>query len=369
MSGMPSFHFPGDAEVKRQTVESAIAEGVYHVSELHARAVALHSSAVLLNNRIATQVDALRAQRADYRTLAAAVATLAVIAEVANDSDQDLVTLLAAANAEYPDPEGRPKGTLPLDITQALNGYGGGMILGQLVIKLGQLTKAGLLGFARRLAPEALEELPAALEDLGVALAEPTAEEAVGDVAAAFGEGAMEALSGASVAAAGVGFLITAGVEIGLGWASAEKDAERLQKAIDAYQSNIDKLTTYSRVVTAKYNQTYAATRDAQRRVNSILTALAGVFGPLDPPVPQADPDPTRITETVRVVRRGLRQYGLYAEVRMQWQKWRRNHPDDTGPAFVAWWIDAAREGTTAAQIQACVDILRKNSESFAKAG
>ncbi|MFG3496984.1 hypothetical protein [Streptomyces sp. NPDC047928] len=364
MSGMPAFHFAGDAEVKRQTVGSVISEGVYHVSELHARAVALYGSALLLHQQVTTQIDGLRSRRRDYRSLAAAVAMLAVVSEVSRDSDGDLEKLLTAADAQVPNPENRGPGTLPLDIAQTVNGYGGGMILAQLTIRAGLLARRGMLRLAGALAPDALEALPAALEDLGVSVAEPAAEEAGAEVAAAFGEDAMEALSGASVAAAGLGFLVTAGVEIGVGWVTAEKDADKLRNAIDDYRKNIDRLTTYSRVVTARYNDTYAAIGTCQRHINDIVTALAPVFGPLGLPLP--DPDPTRVAETLRVARQATRRYGLYADVRIQWATWRRRHGDGTAKAFVDWYREAAPEGVTPEQIDTCVTILRKYSKTFA---
>ncbi|WP_326809277.1 MULTISPECIES: hypothetical protein [unclassified Streptomyces] len=366
MSGMPNFGWPGDAGVKRQTVGSVISEGVYHVSELHDRAVALYGTATLLHQQVTTQIDALRSRRTDGRSLAAGVALLTVITETVKDSDEELEKLLSAADAQAVRPElGRP-GTLPLDIAQTLNGYGGGMVLGQLAVRLGLLARHSMLNAAAEFLPsQTVEELPAALDELGVTLAEPTAEEATAEVAEAFGAGAMETLSGASVAAAGLGFLVTAGLEIGLSWISAKKNAGELQAAIDDYQKKIDKLTGYLRVATTKNEEACASIRRDQQLVNGVLSALAKEFGPIGTAPPP--PDEHRVAETLVALRQALRHYGLYAEVRIHWQRWRNKYGEDSGPTFVEWYDEGAPEGASREQINSCLNALRSASRSFAR--
>jgi hypothetical protein len=369
VSGMPNFHFAGDAGVKTQTVESVIGAGVYHLSELHDRAVALYNTGAMLRQRILTQINTLRSRRDDYRSLASTVAMLVAIAEVADASDQDLEKILKSADAQAPLPPGRAPGNLTQDIVQSLNGYGGGMILGQLAVRLGLLTKKGLVKALQGLAPEAVEGLPEALADAGVSVAEPTAREATTEVAEAFGTEAAESLSAASVVAAGVGFLVTAGIDIGLGWASAKQNADALNNAITDYQAKINKLTSYSRTVTDLYNKTYASVGAEQNRVNTILSALARVFGPVVPVLPE--PDPTRVSETLRVAYKATRHYGVYADVRCAWQKWLKGpngDRPDTAARFIQWYIQQVPPSINQEEIASCVEILRRNSDSFAQA-
>ena len=366
---MPNFHFPGDGKIKSQSMESVIGEVVYHLSELHDRAVALYSTATMQRQQILTQINALRSRREDYRSLASALATLVVIAEVANASDQDLEKILESADAQTPLPPGAAPGNLPRDIIQSLNGYGGGMILGQLVVRIGLLTKDGLIKAVQGLAPEAVEGLPEVLADVGVSVAEPAAGEAAAEVAEALGTEAAETLSAASVVAAGVGFFVTAGIEIGLGWASAKQNAEALNSAITDYQAKVDKLTSYSRTVTNLYNKTYAAVCAEQERINAILSALARAFGPVEPTLPE--PDPTKAPETLRVARKAVRHYALYADVRCAWQKWQKGRNadrSDTAAWFTEWYTDQAPPDITREEVASCVEILRQNSDSFAQA-
>jgi hypothetical protein len=315
---MPSYHWSGDASVKRQSASGVISEIAYHVDELQSRAQGLHATAVTLCQQVTSQADALRDSRTHYRHVAAASASLVLLKYVLTADDHDVDVLQEWVNTTSPGAIPAVPGTLPYDIAEGLNGLGFGMLLGSALTRFGTLVTKGIIKAVGSTAATDIEGVAASLADTGISAGEVTAAEAGTEVATALAEGTLEGVSVASLTAAGAGAIITIGVEVAMGLINGKKTADHLNQVIDELNTKIGQLTSYSKALAAATDKTAAAIRSEQQRVKDILADLGKAFGTAKVAAPE--PDPAHVSSTITATNAALNQYKIFVQVRAYWK-------------------------------------------------
>lgn len=367
LSGMPNFHWSGDSAVKRQSTSTVIADLVYHVDQLQARAQALRATAVSLCQQVTSQVDTLRRARTDYRDVAAASAALVLLRNALTNSDHDLDLYQEWVNSNTPGAIGGPPGTLPYGIAEALNGYGGGLLLGRAVVYFGTLASKGIIKAIGSTTAADLDGIAVSLADTGITAGEVTAAEAGTEVTAALAEGTLETVSAASLAAFGAGAIITIGIDVGAGLITGKQTADHLNKAIAELNTKIATLTRYSTALHQATTTTRTAIGREQQRVRDIITDLGPAFGPAK--VTPPEPGPANAGSTVTAVRAALDQYKIYVNVRTYWKNFVGNTGKEVPPQqlldYFAMMCAPFVQPATSDQIKTTVRIMARYSHAI----